>query len=140
MVTAVDSSVILDFATRHPTFGLRSRQALESCVAQGRVLACEIVWAEVAACFSSSSAAHQMLTDLGIEFSPLTIEAALEAGKVWKSYRARGGPRTRIAADFLIGAHALLQAERLLTRDRGFYRSYFKHLTIVDPASPQHSP
>ncbi len=134
VVTAVDSSVLFDFVTGHPSFGLRSRQALESCVTQGRVLACEVVWAEIAAYFPSGADAHQMLRELGIEFSPLTMEAALEAGKTWKAYRARGGPRTRVAADFLIGAHALCQADRLLTRDRGFYRACFKRLAILDPA------
>ncbi|HTS69938.1 MAG TPA: VapC toxin family PIN domain ribonuclease, partial [Terriglobia bacterium] len=44
--------------------------------------------------------------------------------------------RTRVVADFLIGAHALHNADRLLTRDRGFYRSYFKRLTILDPTAP----
>jgi len=136
VVTAVDSSVIFDFLIGHSAFGPPSRCALELCVAEGQVLACEVVWAEISAYFPSGAAARQMLTELGVEFSALTLEATLEAGKAWKSYRERGGPRTRVAPDFLIGAHALLQADRLLTRDRGFYRSYFKRLTIVDPTSP----
>ena len=71
---------------------------------------------------------------LGVDFSPATLEAALEAAKAWQSYRTRGGRRARVAADFLIGAHAVCQADRLLTRDRGFYRGYFKRLSILDPS------
>lgn len=43
------------------------------------------------------------------------------------------GPRSRVVADFLVGAHASVQADRLLTRDRGFHRAYFGELTILDP-------
>ena len=40
----------------------------------------------------------------------------------------------RPVADLLVGAHALLQADRLLTRDRGFYRDYFRGLKVIEPA------
>jgi hypothetical protein len=40
-----------------------------------------------------------------------------------------------VVADFLVGAHALAQADRLLTRDRGFHRRAFAGLVIVDPSA-----
>src|SRR5437762_403419 len=65
----------------------------------------------------------------------ISREAAETAGTMWRaSRRAARGPRDRMVADFLIGAHAHHQADALLTRDRGFYRACFKELRIIDPS------
>jgi predicted nucleic acid-binding protein len=40
-----------------------------------------------------------------------------------------------MVADFLIGAHAQLQADALLSRDRGFFREDFQDLQILDPSA-----
>jgi len=134
MITAVDSNVLVDILGGDPTFGPASARALRTAIQQGRLVACDVVWAEVAAAFSSDAAAREALELLGLEFSALTVESALEAGIAWRAYRQSGGVRTRVAADFLIAAHALRQADRLLSRDRGFYRAYFNRLPLVDPS------
>ena len=135
MITAVDSNILLDILGANPTFGPASAQALRTATQQGRLVVCEVVWAEVAAWFTTAEAAGEALRRFEIEFSALTMEAALEAGIAWRAHLESGGARTRVIADFLIGAHALCQADRLLSRDRGFYRSYFKRLSIMDPSA-----
>jgi len=135
VITAIDSNVLLDVLGADPTFGPASANALHSAVQAGRLVACEVVWAELAAAFSNSEAAREALGRFEVEFSALTAEAALEAGMACRLYRRHGGARTRVTADFLIGAHAMHQADRLLSRDRGFYRSYFKRLSVLDPST-----
>jgi hypothetical protein len=134
VITAVDTSVLVDVFGADPVFGLASRNALGSCLAQGGLIACEVVWAEIAVAFSTPRQALSALGEVAVSFSPMGLDAALAASAAFAEYRRRGGGRSRIVADFLIGAHALSQADRLLTRDRGFYRAYFKRLAILDPS------
>ena len=133
MITAVDTSVLLDVFGADETFGRLSQAALRRCLTEGQVVACEVVWSETVSFFPDAEAAALALAALGIEFDACQEQAAAAAGSAWSAYRARGGTRERVVADFLIAAHAVTQAERLLTRDRGFYRSYFAGLSLVDP-------
>lgn len=133
MITAVDTNVLLDVLGADSTFGPRSRTALDRCLDEGALVLSDVVWAETAAAFSDSGAAASAFVTLGAAFSATGRDAAQAAGAAWRAYRAAGGPRTRVVADFLVGAHASVQADRLLTRDRGFHRRYFGALTILDP-------
>lgn len=140
MITAVDTNVLIDVLTGDQRHGMRSADALRNAGVVGRLVACDIVWAEVTSWFADRSEIEEALHTLGIAFDSMSADAATAAGQAWARYRAGGGPRERLVADFLIGAHAATQADRLLTRDRGFYRRYFGELTIVDPEQGEGTP
>ena len=76
----------------------------------------------------------EFLRDWEIRFVPSSLESATLAAEIFRRYLTRGGRRGRIVPDFLIGAHAQLHADRLLARDRGFYRDYFAKLNLWDPS------
>jgi predicted nucleic acid-binding protein len=137
VITAIDTNVLLDVFGADPKFAPASSEALRRCLREGAVVASEVVWAETATVFADAEHFRAAMRKLPVSFSPMAEEAAIKAAEAWRRYRAGGGPRSRIAADFLIGAHALVAADRLLTRDRGFYRRYFARLRVVDPTVEQ---
>ncbi len=133
MITSVDSSVLLDVLLNDPDFVALSLAALEQCRNEGKVIICEAVIAEISPALSGQKDVEEFLDDLGAEFTAISREASIEAGQIFSRYLESGGKRGRVAADFLIGAHAKLQADRLLTRDDGFYRKHFGRLKVISP-------
>lgn len=81
--------------------------------------------------FEDRSVLDSTLEKINVTLVSVNIDVAFLAGGKWSLYRKSGGKRERIISDFLIGAHAFIKAEHFLTRDRGFYRSYFPELEIV---------
>ena len=132
MTTAVDSSVVLDVlvgASAHA-----SLDALRSASLEGRLIVCECVIAETRPAFAGNASFDAFLLDWGLELVPSTRESASLAGEMLKRLLERRKERTgRILADFLIGAHARVHADRLLARDRGYYKDYFSDLVLWDP-------
>jgi predicted nucleic acid-binding protein len=140
MITAVDTSVLLDVFGADARFGVASREALRRCRQEGGLVACEVVWAEVAAAFEDVTRMGSAMDTLGIGFVSLGADAAACAGSTWRRYRAAGGPRERVMSDFLIAAHAGQEADRLLTRDRGFFRRWFAEVSVLDPTQADSAP
>jgi len=134
VITAVDSSVLLDVLTDAPTRAVASLEALRRALRSGPIVACPVVWAEVRAFFADVGRMNGALASAGIAFDPFDEDSSNLAGAIWQLYRRQGGRRTRVIADFLIGAHAQVRAGRLLTRDRGFFRRYFQELEVIEPA------
>jgi predicted nucleic acid-binding protein len=134
MITAVDTNILIDILEPDPAFGPLSKTALKRCLLEGSVVACEVVWAEVAVAYGHAvEAAVEAMERMGIQYSEMAVEATIEAARCWYDNLKKGGDRRRIAADFLIGGHGFRQADRLLTRDKGFYRSCFKKLNVETP-------
>ena len=128
MITAVDTNVLLDVFVSSAAHHSQSQEWLISAYDRGAILVCDIVYAELVPAFGDRSSLDRALGEINATVSPIDTAIAYEAGLRWARYRQAGGPRERIIADFLIGAHADAKADAFLTRDRGFYVTYFPEL------------
>ena len=133
MKTAVDSSVLFDIVKGAPG-AAAAQSALEAALAHGGLCVCAVVVAELGRYFTDEQDLRDFLDACQIDHDPLTIETALEAARIMRAYARNKGPRERVAPDFLIGAHAMVQSNALLTSDAGFYRNYFTSLNVITPA------
>jgi len=134
MITAIDTNILLDVLVPNPRFCDASIRALEEAASRGKLVVCDLVYAELCVHFGLQQECDRFLDSNRIRVEPLSREAHFLASRVWRTYRRQGGQRTRILADFLIGAHAQTQATRLLSRDRGFYGKLFPSLDLLDPS------
>lgn len=130
---AVDSSVLLDVISNDAHFADSSAAALAGASTTDDIVICDAVMAEICAFTHPMESALDAMAQFGIRFLPTSEQAAMRAGIMYRRFRERGGGRERLVADFLIGAHAMMQAGSLITRDAGFHRDYFKGLKIINP-------
>lgn len=129
---SLDTPILLDILT-DSEHADASEDALGDALASGPVVVCDAVVAEVCAVAGDSVDVMAAINELGVAYLPTEEKAAMRAGEMLRRYRARGATPGRVSTDFLIGAHALLQCDGLITRDAAFYRDYFKGLKVIVP-------
>jgi predicted nucleic acid-binding protein len=157
MIITLDTNVLLDILIPNSTHVQASLKCLTSFDHTAKLTICEVVCAELGSQFKVLPELTNFLKDTGIQVVSSNAHSLFEASCSWKKYAARKKApricpfcgkhqqsvctscknplsyRQHIISDFLIGAHAKMQAEKLVTRDRGFYRHYFKDLEIISP-------
>lgn len=128
---AVDSPVLIELLSN----GERA-DAVEACLRQalvsGRVVVCGTTLAEICASLRGGAEVLEALEEMGVLFSALEAKSALRAGEMHRRHRQRVGDWRRID-DFMVGAHALLQCDGLITWNDKFFRDYFKGLKLIVP-------
>ena len=153
MITSVDTNILLDVLIPDAPHADEAERALAEALRSGAVVISDPVYAELAVHFPEQYKLDRFLVDTGLRLEPSDAEALYRAGRAWSDYIRRRPalacpqcgarqeihcdncgasvqPRQHVVADFIIGAHALVQADQLLTRDRGYYATYFPELAL----------
>ncbi len=156
MISAVDTNILFDILIPGEPHAKSSKKLLDKHLAGGKLILCEVVFAELAARFPSEQELKLFLADTGMRLVPSNEKSLHIAGMRWAAYARRSRRndfscsecgksftvscphckaavtrRQIVLSDFLIGAHALIHADCLLSRDLGVYKNNFRDLKIV---------
>ena len=155
MITAVDTNILLDILYNDAEFGKKSSELLESQSHMGRLIICPIVYSELLVFFlrkHETKAAilklEEFLEDMDVQILDFNMEDFNLSAQAWQNFsdlkriicpkcgaanqfnckkcKSQLMWRNHLITDFLIGAHSQNHGDVFLTRDRGYYKRYFK--------------
>jgi predicted nucleic acid-binding protein len=135
--TAIDTNVLSVLWSKEPSASHISR-ILGAAKAEGGLVVCGPVYAELLAYpKATESFVNDFLADTGItvDFAfeqPVWVEAGRRFARyVKRRRRSVGQGAKRLLADFIIGSHAMVHADRFMTLDPKRYAREFPELKLV---------
>ena len=129
----VDANVILDIWDPDPLWHTWSLGQVRRLSLLHDLAINPIIYSEISVSFATPSSLDKKLEDLRLHVLNIPRHAAFLAGKAHQQYRRRGGAKSNVLSDFLIGAHAAVLACALLTRDTRVYSAYFPTVALIAP-------
>ena len=155
MITAIDTNILIDILLKDAEFGEKSRELLENHSKLGSLIISQITYSEVMVLFLKKhemriavSKLDEFLDDMNVQVSEFTKEDLIASSQAWQKFtdsksvicpkcgsknnfnckkcKSQIFWRNHMITDFLIGAHAQNHADIFLTRDKGYYKKYFK--------------
>ena len=137
MRTALDTNVLSAILDDEPQAEALADKLGKARMA-GSIVVCGVVFAEAMAhAKATEGSLRKFLREVGVDIAFELEEAVwVEAGRRYAAYASRrrassGGVARRLLADFIIGAHALVEADQLMTLDRGRYERDFPELKLI---------
>jgi predicted nucleic acid-binding protein len=133
--TAIDTNVLSALWSNEP-FATDVARNLGNAKMEGGLVIAAPVYAELLAYPTATETfVNDFLAETAIEVDfDLQQEVWLEAGRRFSRYAKRrrtpGDHPKRLLVDFVIGSHALSQADRLMTLDPKRYKRDFPDLTL----------
>jgi predicted nucleic acid-binding protein len=129
----VDTNVLVDVLQDDPQWAEWSIGQLRAQAKIHELLINPVVYAEVSLSFASFESLDRAVATMKLSLREIPRPALFLAGKAYLRYRRRGGGKSQVLPDCIIGAHAAVEGWPVLTRDAGRFRTYFPHLEVVAP-------
>ena len=129
----VDSNVLLDIFSDDPVWFDWSEGTLSRYAKTHDLVINAVIYTELSINFERIEDLEAALQVASISVLPLPKEAFFLAGKVFLSYKRRGGVKASALPDFFIGAQAAVQKLPLLTRDAKRYKTDYPTVELISP-------
>lgn len=137
MRTALDTNVLSSIWSGEPS-EQAIRIAIHEAAAVGGLVLCPAVYGELRAYpgvtqefLDNFLAKTRIVVDSELDSAVWRLAAERFAQYAERRRQSKGGIPKRLLADFIVGAHASLRADRLMTLDRERYEREFSELRIL---------